>query len=468
MAYPAQQLELMWTGKASKQPPELRTLTEDDALSYAAALPARDAGLCDNRLIHGDNLPALHALADEFAEKIACVYMDPPFNTGQAFEYYADGVEHAGWLTLMRDRLEALHVLMADHATLFVHIDDNELGYLIVVLDEIFGRANRLSVVTFKQGASTGHKAINPGCVSTTNFILMYAKNRNAWRPNRVFVPRERDKRYAQFVMHRDKAPSQWEIVPLLQAFAQVSGCDIKEARARVKATPRLLDAFVFKHSHCVAQLVRPNYAAVSKAARQLIDASKAQPEEVFHLPRRDHSDFYFMRGQRILFYENKIKTIDGAQISGEPLTTLWDDLLSNNLHKEGGVAFAKSKKPEALLKRMMALATLPGEWVLDAFAGSGTTGAVAHKMGRQWVMMEAGDHCQDLIVPRLRRVIEGQDPSGVTNDVKWQGGGGFRFFHVRSCKRAKAVRPVEALEGGKSQRRKSTAVSKLAHKSTV
>jgi adenine-specific DNA-methyltransferase len=441
MAQTAQQLELTWTGKAPKQTPEPRTLTEDSALGYLPATGASDAGLCDNRLIHGDNLPALHALAPEFAGRIACVYMDPPFNTGQAFEHYADGVEHAGWLTLMRDRLEALHVLMAEHGTLFVHIDDNELGYLIVVLDEIFGRANRLSVVTFKQGAPTGHKAINPGCVSTTNFILMYAKNRNAWRPNRVFVPRERDKRYAQFVMHRDAAPAQWEMVPLLQAFAQMSGMAVKEARARIKASPRLLDNFVFKHADRVAQLVRPNYTAVSKAARQMIDASKAQPEVVFHLPRRDHSDFYFMRGQRILFYENKIKLIDGTEVSGEPLTTLWDDLLSNNLHKEGGVNFAKSKKPEALLKRMIALSTQVGEWVLDAFAGSGTTGAVAHKMQRQWIMMEAGEHCQELIVPRLHRVIEGRDNSGVTADVKWQDGGGFRFFHVRACQGAKAAR---------------------------
>ncbi len=446
MAQMAQQLELTWTGKAPKQTPEPRALTEDDALGYGPTGPSVDAGFCDNRLIHGDNLPALHALAGEFSGKIACVYMDPPFNTGQAFEHYADGVEHAGWLTLMRDRLEALHVLMAEHGTLFVHIDDNELGYLIVVLDEIFGRANRLSVVTFKQGASTGHKAINPGCVSTTNFILMYAKNRNAWKPNRVFVPRERDKRYAQFVMHRDNAPADWQIVPLLQAFAQLSSMDIKEARARIKAAPKLLDAFVFKHANCVAQLVRPNYMAVSKAARQLIDASKAQPEAVFHLPRRDHSDFYFMRGQRILFYENKIKTIDGAQVSGEPLTTLWDDLLSNNLHKEGGVTFAKSKKPEALLKRMMALSTQPGEWVLDAFAGSGTTGAVAHKMGRRWIMIEAGEHCQSLIVPRLHRVLEGRDNSGVTADANWCGGGGFRFFHVRRCLRATAARAAMAV----------------------
>ncbi len=129
-----------------------------------------------------------------------CIYIDPPFNTGDMFEHYDDGVEHSLWLSQMRDRLIILRNLLCESGSLFVHIDDNELGYLIALLDEVFSRSNRLYTVTFKQGSATGHKSINPGCVSTTNYILIFAKNKPDWVPNRVFTGRERDVRYGQFI----------------------------------------------------------------------------------------------------------------------------------------------------------------------------------------------------------------------------------------------------------------------------
>ncbi|NVI98472.1 site-specific DNA-methyltransferase [Myxococcus sp. AM009] len=422
-------LELTWIGKEDRPRLEPRILLEEQELSYAKRISNED--IFDNRLIYGDNLLALKALEQEFTGKFRCVYIDPPFNTGQAFEEYNDGIEHSIWLTLLRDRLQILHSLLADDGTLYVHIDDNELGYLIVLLDEIWGRANRASIITFKQGAPTGHKAINPGCVTTTNFVLIYAKDKSKWSPNRLFVARDRDKRYSQFVLNRNEPYDKWEIVPLIEGYAAAEGIDVREARAQTKAEPELLDAFVMKNVQSVCRLARPDYKAVSEAARNMIDRSKAKPERIFHLTREDHSDFFFIRGERILFYENKIKVIDGQEMSGEPLTTLWDDLLSNNLHKEGGVAFPKNKKPEALLKRALELSTKPGDWVLDSFAGSGTTGAVAQKMGRRWVMIELGEHCHSLILPRIRSVIDGTDASGVTSDVGWKGGGGFRFFKL-------------------------------------
>ena len=134
---------------------------------------------------------------------------------------YDDGIEHSVWLTQMRDRLQILHRLLKDSGTLFVHIDDNELGYLIVLLDEIFGRSNRLYVVTFKQGSATGHKSINPGCVSTTNFLLIYAKRKEEWCPNRVFTARDRDTRYNQFIVNVNEHHTKWRIVTLAKAFSE-------------------------------------------------------------------------------------------------------------------------------------------------------------------------------------------------------------------------------------------------------
>ena len=184
-------LELTWVGKDERPRLEPRVLIEDSSKSYG------DPNT-ENMLIFGDNLLALKALEQKFASKIKCIYIDPPFNTGQALEHYDDGLEHSIWLSLIANRVRILHVLLSEEGTLFAHIDDNELGYFIVLLDEIFGRSNRLYVVTFKQGAATGHKSINPGCVNTSNFILIYAKDKNRWTPNRVYTARERDVRYNQ------------------------------------------------------------------------------------------------------------------------------------------------------------------------------------------------------------------------------------------------------------------------------
>lgn len=426
-----QKLELTWIGKDVRPSLEPRILLEDPERSYHAPQRVTNLDIFDNRLIFGDNLLALKALEQEFAGKIKCMYIDPPFNTQQAFEHYDDTTEHSDWLRLMRDRLETLRGLLSLDGTLFVHIDDNELGYLIALLDEVFGRDNRLYVVTFKQGSATGHKSINPGCVNTTNFVLIYAREKNRWEPNRVFTSRARDDRYNQFVENIEEHYQNWRFTTLTKAFAASKGFTEKQSRTYLKGNPEELDEFVLRHAKSVVRFARPSYDGVSAEARKLIDESRMNKEAICRLEREDYLDIYLKGGERILFYADKLKMIDGDWVAGEPLTTLWDDILSNNLHAEGGVEFPKGKKPEALIKRALELATAPGDWVLDSFAGSGTTGAVAHKMGRRWIMVELGEHCHTHILPRMRSVIQGTDKSGVTDAVGWKGGGGFRYYRL-------------------------------------
>ncbi|CAG9932356.1 site-specific DNA-methyltransferase [Candidatus Nitrotoga arctica] len=428
-----QKLELTWMGKENRPKLEPRILLEDPAKSYHAKHRVADNDIFDNQLIFGDNLLALKALEAEFSGKVKCVYIDPPFNTQQAFEHYDDGIEHSLWLGLVRDRLEIIRRLMADEGTLFVHIDDNELGYLIVLLDEIFGRTNRVSVVTFKQGSATGHKSINPGVVSTTNYILIYAKNKSVWAPNRVFTARaERDKRYGQYIENYEDSFEGWRFTTLASAFAASLSLPERGLKKSLgDEYEEKIASFVLRNAGRVIQLARPDYSAVSSAAREMIDASRAAPDVVMKLGRDGYSDMYFIGGQRILFYSDKLKLIDGEYVAGEPLTSLWDDILSNNLHNEGGVEFPKGKKPEALIKRCFDLVTKPGDIVLDSFSGSGTTGAVAHKMGRRWIMIELGEHCHTHIIPRLQKVIDGEDQGGTSKAVNWQGGGGFRYYRL-------------------------------------
>jgi len=426
-----QRLELTWIGKDERPHLEPRILLEDEEKSYHAKEQVTDTDIFDNILIHGDNLLALKALEQEFVGQVNCIYIDPPFNTGQAFENYDDGVEHSLWLSLMRDRLGLLKSLLSDNGTIFIHIDDNEIGYLIALADEIFGRSNRRYIITFKQGSATGHKAINPGCVNTTNFILIYSKSPSNWVPNRIYTAVGVDRRYNQFIENVETNFSDWKIVPIMQAFARHQGIDEKKARKLAKDDPETFDQWVIDTADSVVQLVNPDYNSVGEETRKMIDLSTDEPRRIFRQERAGYPDIYLKGGKRIIFYRGKLKEIDGELISGEPLTTLWDDLLSNNLHQEGGVKFPKSKKPEALIKRCLELVTKPGDLVLDSFAGSGTTGAVAHKMGRRWIMVELGEHAATHIVPRMKSVVDGTDASGVTKAVNWRGGGGFRYYRL-------------------------------------
>lgn len=387
----------------------------------------------DNLLIEGDNLLALKALIPFYEGRVKCIYADPPFNTKQAFSDYDDRLEHSQWLSMIYPTLVLQKKLLAPDGTLFIHIDDNELGYLIAIADEVMGRKNRLAIVTFKQGAATGHKSINPGMVSTTNFIVVYAKNKANWKPNRLYTGRERDKRYAQFLINPEQPHAKWKLMTLTAAFCACKGkkTNILKKELGAKQYEEELNAFVIENASRVLRPARPDYENVGEAVQLTIDKSLEHPSEVVLLKRDGNSDMYFKAGERWIFYREKLKEIDGVLVAGEPLTTLWDDLLSNNLHNEGGVEFPKSKKPEALIKRLIELSTsTEDDIVLDAFLGSGTTAAVAHKMKRRWIGIERGEHAQVKCLPRLERVVIG-DRTGISPQVDWCGGGGFRFCKV-------------------------------------
>lgn len=424
-----QKLELTWIGKENRPKLEPRILLEDCEKSYHASHRVTDHDLFDNRLIFGDNLLALKALEQEFTGKVQTIYIDPPFNTQQAFEHYDDGLEHSVWLTLMRDRLEILHKLLHPSGSLFIHIDDTELGYLIAVADEIFDRSNRVSIVTFKQSSASGPKAINPGLVTTTNFILYYAKDKELWKSFKVFVPTTRDDRYSKFIENYEAPYKDWKLISVKDAFAYYHKASWNDLRARFadKLEARLED-FVLGNSDRVVRTARVAPKDVNEDARAALIQSSQIPGKVFRSERPSKGDYYFLDGEQLLFYKTKTRLINRRLTTAAAATNIWDDVLSNNLHKEGGVSFPNGKKPEFLLKRILELSTEPGDLILDSFAGSGTTGAVAHKMGRRWIMVELGDHCHTHIIPRLKGVIEGTDNSGITEAVDWEGGGGFRY----------------------------------------
>jgi adenine-specific DNA-methyltransferase len=222
MAERKKRLELTWIGKEERPRLEPRILLEDADHSYHAAKRVTDNDVFDNRLIHGDNLLALKALEQEFAGKVKCVFIDPPYNTGSAFEQYDDGLEHSIWLSLMRDRLEVIHKLLAEDGSLWITIDDNEAHYLKVMCDEIFGRFNFVANAVWQKKYTVANDS--KWLSESHDHVLIYARNKENWRPYRLPRTEEMDARYRNPDNH-PKGP--WKATPI---YAKRSGSEKEQA----------------------------------------------------------------------------------------------------------------------------------------------------------------------------------------------------------------------------------------------
>jgi adenine-specific DNA-methyltransferase len=392
-----QRLELNWIGKENRSLVEPRILLQDSERSYHDSEHRSSTDVFDNLLIYGDNLLALRALEQEFEGKIKCIYIDPPYNTGAAFEHYDDGIEHSLWLSLLRDRLEILRNLLHPTGSIWINIDDNEAHYLKVLCDEIFGRRNFITNVVWQKRVSRENRA---AFGSSHDHILVYAKMPAVeWKDYRNKLP-PTDAGFA----NPDKDPTgPWRSIPFS------------------------------------AQGYRPNQMyRICTPTGKWVDPPKGRcwtaTEPVFESYLAQNR-VYFPKGgdgrPRIKLYQGE----EEGLVPG----TWWTaaECGDNEDAKKEILALFQSEevfgtpKPEKLAQRIIQIASNPGEWVLDSFAGSGTTGAVAHKMGRRWIMVELGEHCHTHIIPRMKKVIDGEDLGGITEVVGWQGGGGFRYYRL-------------------------------------
>ncbi|AQR64631.1 site-specific DNA-methyltransferase [Aquaspirillum sp. LM1] len=406
-------LELTWPGKHKRPRLEPRILLEDKALSHHAAprtapdlveqaADAAPTAFDDNLLIQGDNLLALKALEGKYAGKVKCVFIDPPYNTGSAFTHYDDGVEHSMWLTLIRDRLEIIRTLLAEDGSLWITIDDNEAHYLKVVCDEIFGRKNFVATCVWeKDKGGRGDADIS---LSHDN-ILVYAKERALWSDYRNLMPR------TETQLGRFKNPDN----DPRGAWRQGDDGTAKSGTEKQRFPVTLPSG----------RIVTPppgRYWAFSK--------------ETLATARVEGRAYFGTDGDRLPIIKRYLTEVR----DGVAPRTWWsaDEVGTNQQAKRDhlnklltDIDPFSTPKPESLIQRIVHIATNPGDLVLDSFAGSGTTGAVAHKMGRRWIMVELGEHCHTHIVPRLKKVIDGDDPGGITKAVGWQGGGGFRYYRL-------------------------------------
>jgi len=426
-----QKLELTWIGKEARPKLEPRILVEDTEKSYHADHRVTENDVFDNKLIFGDNLLALKALEQEYMGKIKCIYIDPPFNTGAAFDHYDDGVEHSIWLDLMYRRFKILHTLLSNDGVIAVHLDDNEAAYCKVILDDVFGRKNYRNNIVIKSNSSFGFKHTSGDIFKSTNHLLIYSKS-DEFKFNEYFVEKPYDTAYKFYLSNRDDHYKKWSWKLIADIIAEKEGFEnAREARKKInkQVFAGMIADFALKNASGVFRTASVTGGALKKR-KDTIALSKSSKKEVFTHPN-DDMDYHFIGGERVLFYDQRLKDINGKMLPAEVLTDFWSDFSWEGIAREGGVAFPKGKKPEALIKRVLDLCTSPGDLVLDSFGGSGTTGAVAHKMMRKWIMVELGEHCHTHIIPRIKNIISGEDQSGVSKDVDWQGGGGFRYYKI-------------------------------------
>lgn len=429
-------LELTWIGKDDEPVAlEPRILLDSPEHSYGEV----ETGILPNgklwpgnMLIHGDNLLALRALEQNFADSVKCIFIDPPFNTGNAFEHYDDGVEHSTWLNLMWLRFKSIHKLLSNNGVLFVHLDDCELAYCKVILDEIFGRPNYLNTITMTTNEPSGFKATAATIFSTANYILCYAKNKPQCALNKVYIEKDYDKAYSKVLLNPEAHYSEWQFSTIIEELAKSEGLTPKEFRQRwsAEAIYRRIAEYAIKNATRVFRTAAIGGGAKLKRAKT-IKSSQNERNKVFVHPDEDVSGFYILNGEQMVFYIDRLKNIDGQLVPGQILTDVWTDIGWTGIANEGFVEFKNGKKPEKLIKRCLELCTAENDLVLDSFLGSGTTAAVAHKMKRRWIGIEMGEQAYTHCMKRLSRIVSNDDHTGISKIMNWRGGGGFKFYEL-------------------------------------
>lgn len=400
-------LELTWVGKYEEDRFEPRILIEDKEKSYGDASS-------DNMLIHGDNLLALKALERDYTGKIRCIYIDPPYNTGNAFEHYDDDLEHSIWLNMLYKRIRILHSLLAENGTLWISIDSTEGHYLKVMCDEIFGRSNFVSDITYEKSNVTG-LGQGGAIFNTGEKILVYKKN--ILELNEVLASEKLSKKTMQRYRKYIQSEGTKELVEEFESAS--NGLPVRI----YKHTDYVIGDISLKQFESRESEIRAQYYEFFDTIYRTYVVQQENEFQNSLMSRMENNSLYSVeytpsRGRNggketTLFYHNGELCAwlkDTAFLEGRDvvkttkLSNVWknDDIPKADLGNEGGVAFPRSKKPEKLIERILLMATNEGDLVLDSFLGSGTTAAVAHKMSRKYIGIELGDHCYSLCKKRL------------------------------------------------------------------
>lgn len=403
----------------------------------------------ENFVIKGNNLLALHSLKEQFEGKIKLIYIDPPYNTGTDSFGYNDNFNHSTWLTFMKNRLEVAGNLLREDGAIFVHIDHNEVGHLSMIMDEVFLPENKVQIISVKTASPAGFKTVNPGPIDVTEYILFYTKNKKKFPFKKMYVKSEYDGNYNLWIDNPQDTPEKWILKSLVNVVYEKNNIKIGKTHQKSAQNAKIKWGEHWKviRDQITAEIALDNAERVvsvrdphkpTEKLKQLLDVSKNQRDKVFLYQKNQEDDLeenirfgYVYNGGALSFYSNKVKLIDGEKTSTILLTDFWADLSWDGIAKEGSVKLKNGKKPEKLLRRIIEMATdKDSDIVLDYHAGSGTTSAVAHKMGRQWIGVEQLDYSENNPEERMKGVIAG-DKTGISKEVNWKGGGDFIYVQL-------------------------------------
>lgn len=383
--------------------------------------------ISENLIIKGNNLLSLHCLKKEFANQVKLIYIDPPYNTGSDSFNYNDNFNQSTWLTFMRNRLLIARELLNEKGAIFVHIDHHQLGYLNILLNDIFGKENKVQVISIKTASPAGFKTVNPGPIDVTEYILFYTKDKSQYKFKKGYVPVGYNVNYDKYVQKHDDV-TKWKFVPLKEKVLEEAGFSSeKEAKKKYGILwngilKEMTQDFAYKNASNVVSVRDPHKP--TEKLKALMEQSKTI-EHVIEYKREDGSSMYVYNGGALAFYSNKMQEIDGKMEVTELLTDFWNHISWAGIAKEGGVKLKNGKKPEKLLKQIIELTTEENDLILDYHLGSGTTAAVAHKLNRQYIGLEQLDYGDNDSITRLQNVIDGEG-SGISKSVNWNGGGSF------------------------------------------
>lgn len=394
--------------------------------------PVSSISLSDNLLIKGNNLLALSSLLKRYQNKVKLIYIDPPYNTGNDSFGYNDSFNHSTWLVFMKNRLIQARKLLCEDGSIAISIDNYELAYLLVLLDEIFGKENRKNIITVRRASASGAKVINPGVVNVVEYIVIYSKNTNYWKPNRVYAKKKFDSRYNSFIKNIYEPYESWQFSTVLDEWARSTNIKKSQLKKHFSSNyEKELDNFRTKNADKICRFAALDDSSISKEAREFKQKSLNNPNKILYMAREKQKPYFFLNGQVVLFAKDRLSEIDGKLTFSQPLTDIWDDVLPNDLSREGNVEFKKGKKPEKLIGRLIDLCTNEQDLILDFFAGSGTTGAVALKKNRKFIICEQMSYIGDVTVTRLNNVLA-MDKAGITKETSWAGGGNFVYCELK------------------------------------
>lgn len=407
-----------------------KSFARDAELNKKRGLP--EDTITDNLIIKGNNLLALHSLKKEFAGKVKLIYIDPPYNTGNDSFQYNDSFNKSTWLTFIKNRLSVAKKLLKKDGTIAISIDHNEIGYMISLLDDEFGINNRKNIITIKRSSVSGAKVINPGVVNVSEFLVIYSKDSSNWKPNKVFKAKDRDTRYNTFITNYEDSPENWKYESVLESFAKHKNIQKSKLKKELGADYEIeLENYYYNNKERVIRFAGLDDKSISSGVKEAKYKSKKDDSKTFVFEREKHNDYYLYKGNAILFFKDRLIQVENEWKFGEMISDIWNDVLPNDIHNEGGVTLRKGKKPEKLIERLIELTTESTDIVMDYHLGSGTTCAVAHKINRRYIGVEQLDYGKNDSVKRLQNVINGEQ-SGVSKAYNWKGGGSFTYLELK------------------------------------